>query len=51
MVEDNMDYAFELAQNGIKTFLLEKPWNKGRKEEHKNLIRVKNWNEISFENV
>jgi len=49
MVEDNMDYAFELAQNGVKTFLLEKPWNKERKEQHKNLIRVKNWDEIYFE--
>ncbi len=48
MVEDNMDYALDLAQNGIETFLLEKPWNKERKEEHKNLIKVKDWNEIYF---
>ena len=49
MIEDNMDYTLELSQNGIKTFLIEKPWNKERKEEHKNLIRVKNWDEIYFE--
>ena len=49
MVEDNMDYAFELAENGIKTFLLEKPWNKKRKEEHQKLIRIKNWNNIYFD--
>jgi len=49
MIEDNMDYALELATNGIKTFLLEKPWNKGK--EHKNLIKVKNWYEIYFKNI
>lgn len=49
MVEDNIDYAIDLAENGIKTFLLEKYWNKERKENHKNLIKVKDWNEIRFE--
>ena len=27
MVEDNLDYAIDLANAGIKTYLLNKPWN------------------------
>ena len=27
MVEDNLDYAIDLANAGIKTYLLDKPWN------------------------
>ncbi len=46
MIEDNMDYALELAQNWIKVYLLEKPWNKYRQEKHKNLIRIKSWKEF-----
>ncbi len=46
MVEDNFDYALDLAQNGIKTYLLEKPWNRHRMDEHKNIIKVKSWQEI-----
>jgi uncharacterized HAD superfamily protein len=48
MIEDNPDYALDLAENGILTYLLEKPWNKFRKETHKNLIKVKTWEEIDF---
>lgn len=46
MVEDNFEYALELAQNWIYTFLIEKPWNKNIKTEHKNIKKVKSWEEI-----
>ena len=45
MVEDNGAYAFDCASKGIKTFLLDKPWNKDY-QKHENLIKVKNWKEI-----
>ena len=48
MVEDNIDYALDLANNWIKTFLIEKPWNSSREEVHPNMIRVKSWDEIYF---
>lgn len=28
MIEDNLDFALELAQFGIKVYLLDKPWNR-----------------------
>lgn len=46
MIEDNMDYALELAKNWIKTYILEKPWNIDRKETHDNLIKIKKWKEF-----
>ncbi|MDD4151537.1 MAG: HAD hydrolase-like protein [Candidatus Gracilibacteria bacterium] len=46
MIEDNMDYALELAYNGIKTFLLEKAWNYKRPENHRNIIKVEGWENI-----
>jgi uncharacterized HAD superfamily protein len=49
MVEDNYDYANELAENWIKTYLIEKPWNKWQENYHENIIRVKSWNEIKKE--
>ena len=45
MVEDNADYALDCAQKGIKTFLLDKPWNQ-KYESNPNLIKVKSWDEI-----
>ena len=45
LIEDNKDYAFDCAKKGIKVFLLDKPWNRNS-EEHENLIKVRNWNEI-----
>lgn len=44
IIEDNRSHALECAKNGIKVFLLDKPWN--RDLEHINIIRVKGWNEI-----
>jgi len=48
MVEDNYDYAYDLAKNGIKTFLLEKPWNSWQDKYHKNITRVKSWEDINL---
>ncbi len=45
MIEDNPEYALDCAKNGIKTFLLDKPWNKNYSQ-HENLIKVKSWEEI-----
>jgi len=45
MVEDNGDYALDCAKRGIKTFLLDKPWNKDY-EEHENIIKVSDWGEL-----
>ena len=44
-VEDNFDYALSCANVGIKTFLLDKPWNQNSGK-HENITRVKNWKEI-----
>lgn len=46
IIEDNVDYAMELANNDIKVIILEKPWNKNNTEKHDNIVRVKNWGEI-----
>lgn len=45
LVEDNKYYAFDCAKNGTCVFLLDKPWNKNH-EEHTNLVKVNNWDEI-----
>jgi len=45
MIEDSKEHAEICAENGIKTFLLEKPWNKDCRE-HEDIIKVKDWNEI-----
>jgi len=41
-VDDNYDYAFDCAKNGVNAFLFDKPWNWGKN----GLRRVKNWGEI-----
>lgn len=48
MVEDNLDFAVELAESWIYTYLLEKPWNKHVKIIHPNIKKVKNWEEINI---
>jgi uncharacterized protein len=45
MIEDNHKYALSCAEKGIKSILIEKPWNK-EKEDNENIIRVKDWKEI-----
>ncbi|MDD3480621.1 MAG: hypothetical protein PHW75_00105 [Patescibacteria group bacterium] len=46
MIEDMAHYANDCAENGIKTYLLKRPWNI-REKIHSNVIRVKDWDEIS----
>jgi hypothetical protein len=46
MIEDNLDFALELAENGIKSYVLEQPWNRTRTEQHEKVKRVANWQEI-----
>jgi uncharacterized HAD superfamily protein len=48
MIEDNLDYAIELANNWIKTFVLEKPWNDYRNDEHDDVIKVWDWKWINI---
>lgn len=48
MIEDNFDYALELAENWIYTFLLKKPWNKHIEIEHPNIKKIKHWWEINI---
>lgn len=43
-IEDHVKPALECAEQGIKVFLFDKPWN--QKISHENIIRVKNWEEI-----
>lgn len=44
LIEDRRKYALGCAQEGIKVLLFDKPWNQNC--EHKNMIRVYNWEEI-----
>lgn len=46
MIDDVFEYALDLAENWIVTYLIEKPWNKHIKETHPNIKRVKSWEEI-----
>lgn len=45
LIEDRRKYALDCAENGIKVFLMDKPWNQNCG--HENIIRVKNWKEIT----
>jgi len=45
MIEDNAEYAYDLAKNGVKVFLLDKPWNK-EYVRHENIIKVNELNEV-----
>lgn len=45
IVEDNVKYANDCAENGITTFLMERPWNKGQKI-HPDIIKVKDWSDF-----
>lgn len=48
MIEDDMDYAIEIAKEGILVFLLKRPWNEKRKEKHRNIKRIDSWDEINL---
>jgi len=45
MIEDRKKYACECANNGIRVFLFDKPWNR-KIEDETNMLRVKNWKEV-----
>jgi hypothetical protein len=46
LIEDNIDYALEVAEHGIESFLLARPWNTWRTEECPHMTRVGSWHEI-----
>lgn len=48
LIEDNIDYALEASEQGIKTFLLERPRNARREETHPLMTKVKYWSEIEI---
>jgi len=45
-IEDNLDYAISCSEKGIKTLLLNKPWNQNFGKDFINIFRADNWNEI-----
>lgn len=46
MIEDDIDYALELAKTWILVFLLRKPWNEQRKEHHRNIKKIDWWDDL-----
>lgn len=47
MIEDNMDYAIEMANAGIKMYLIDRPWNqKFNPEIHKGITKFYDWREL-----
>jgi uncharacterized HAD superfamily protein len=47
MIEDDEKHCISCSEKGIKSFLLDKPWNKNFDEsKYENITRVNNWNEI-----
>jgi len=45
IIEDHIDNAIDCAENGIKVFLIDAPWNQ-TDDLPENVIRVKSWKEI-----
>lgn len=43
-IEDQPAYALACAEEGIRVFLMDKPWNQNIK--HNNLLRVNDWEEV-----
>ncbi len=49
MIEDNLDFAMELANFWIKVYLLDKPWNHHYNQlQHLWVQKVSDWSEISL---
>lgn len=49
MIEDNLDYCIDTAWAGIKSYLIDKPWNREYdKKIHKGIVKVKGWEEIEI---
>ncbi|MCK4919385.1 MAG: hypothetical protein KAS01_03275, partial [Candidatus Pacebacteria bacterium] len=45
MIEDDGGYAEEIASNGKRVILFDKPWNQNY-QEHPNIIKVNHWNDV-----
>lgn len=45
-IDDNLTFAESLAEAGIPTYLLPRPWNKYQTLENTNIIRMNTWAEI-----
>ena len=50
MVEDDLRFARDIAQSGIKVYLLDKPWNQDYNQDDINMwiIKVKKWSDIKI---
>lgn len=48
MIEDNYDYAMDLAKAWVTTYLIEKPWNNFHEVYHENIIRIKSWEDVNL---
>lgn len=49
MIEDNLDYAIDMANIGVQIYLIDKPRNKQYNPEiHKWIMKVYGWNEINI---
>jgi len=48
LIEDRRKYALDCADKGIRVLLMDRPWNRENCE-HKNIIRVRDWEEIMGE--
>lgn len=45
LIDDHIENALDCAENGIKVYLMDAPWNQ-RESLPQNVIRVKSWREI-----
>jgi len=45
-LEDHPDYAYRMAEDGVKVLLMDYPWNRNV-ENHCNIQRVKDWKQIN----
>lgn len=45
MIDDNSIFAREIAEKGVKVFLLDKPWNQNY-ETHDNIFKVNHWEDV-----
>lgn len=41
-IEDNKNYAKEIAGKGVRVLLLDKPWNENFEKENENILKIKN---------
>ena len=46
MIEDNLDYAENVAQYGMTSYLLAKPWNQQYHNTNPKVIKVEEWKDI-----